>query len=309
MKTLPEGAVAAALDSLKIDVVNHTGDELVARCPGHEKVVGKADTSPSWSINEKTGAHYCFSCGFRGNLYTLVRDLGDERQAQTMWSEFERHGHVALTSGEARLSLSPPTAMTETIRTAKELPESKILMYDDPPDWALHRRRITAASARDYKIKWNTAKHAWVLPLRWPDNLKLMGYQEKSEETRYFRNRPKDIRKSETLFGIDTVMDDVDAVVVESPLDAVLLHDMGYPAVAICGGRVSDEQLSLLSDFDRVFFWLDNDFSGKTEAQRLRSELTRVGVRATLIAPDTDWKDPGDTPFRHIDQTLHDAGL
>lgn len=312
MKTLPEGVVESALDSLSIEF-SRQGDELVALCPGHEKVVGKQDHNPSWSINERTGIHFCFSCGYKGNLFTLLRDRGSERQATEMWAEYELHGRVGLRD-EGRIE--PPLSghagplAASVVRTAKDLPETKILMHDEPPQWALTSRRITADGAREYKVRWNTAKEAWVLPLRWPDTLKLMGYQEKSETTRYFRNRPKDMKKSETLFGIDAVQDDTQVVVVESPLDAVLLADLGYPAVAICGGRVSDTQIRLLYElFDRSVFWLDNDAAGRRETERLAKLLPSRGVPHVLLTPSTDWKDPGDTPYRYIDKVLRDAGL
>jgi len=312
VKTLPEGIVEEALGSLGVEITEIRADELVAQCPAHKDRTGKEDSNPSWSINARTGVHFCFSCGFRGNLYTLTRDLGDETSAKRMLSEYERLGHVSVLDGSISLKAEPMTPLFVPSSGERiELSESKVSRYEEPPDWALNRRRILAEGARIYGVRWNPKRETWILPLRWPDNFRLMGVQEKGEKTRYFHNRPKSVPKAETLFGIDTVQDSTEVVVVESPLDAVLLSDLGYPAVAICGGKVSAEQAMILMElFDRVFFWLDNDDAGKTETERLRKLHMRMGaVNFRFLTPDTEWKDPGDTPYRHIDRVLRSAGL
>lgn len=313
MKTLPEGIVAETLTSLDVEVTEERGDELMAHCPGHKDRTGKEDSHPSWSINVRTGTHFCFSCGYRGNLYTLTRDLGDESSAKQMLFEYERLGHVkVLSDGEIQIRLDHTMApLFVPDEDRREFPESRITRYEEPPQWALSRRRITAEGARIYGVHWNPERRTWVLPLRWPDNLRLMGFQEKGEDNRYFNNRPKTVAKSETLFGVDTVQDVTEVVVVESPLDAVLLSDLGYPAVAICGGKVSDHQGEMLREmYDRVFFWLDNDTAGRTETDRLRRWAPQNGARNfRFLQPDTEWKDPGDTPYRHIDRVLRAAGL
>ena len=47
------------------------GNSYVALCPNptHD------DNNPSWHMDKNTSQHYCFSCGFKGNIYTLVYDL------------------------------------------------------------------------------------------------------------------------------------------------------------------------------------------------------------------------------------------
>jgi DNA primase len=303
VKTLPEGMISSTLKTLGVDVIRHDGDELVAQCPGHKMMVGKSDNNPSWSINTRTGVHFCFSCGFKGNVYTLVRDLKDESTAKRLMDDYDLHGAIAVEEG-SKVSVRVRSASTVKERR-QEFPESHLALFDDPPDWALHRRRLRAGAHKKYGVLWDDTEEAWILPLRYSDTFRLMGYQAKAEEGRYFRNRPRKMPKATTLFGIDVVQNATRIVVVESPLDAVLLADMDYPAVAICGARVSEEQIGILRGFDFVYFWLDNDHAGDAERDRLR----RTALPHSFVGTDIEWKDPGDTPLRIIDDVLDGARL
>ena len=60
------------LKGLGIETYGARGSEVKGLCPGHLDRTGKEDRNPSWSINADTGAHNCFSCGFRGGLQYLV---------------------------------------------------------------------------------------------------------------------------------------------------------------------------------------------------------------------------------------------
>ncbi len=84
---LVPGDVLKCLDELGIAVLRITGDEAVARCPGHLRLVGKEDNDPSWSVNTDTGVHNCFACGFRGPFAAIVREvLGLPSNEADAWS-------------------------------------------------------------------------------------------------------------------------------------------------------------------------------------------------------------------------------
>ena len=67
--------VEKVLLSLDISLVAQRGEEVQGLCPMHKARTGKEDHNPSWWINSVTGAHICFSCGYKGNVYTLVADV------------------------------------------------------------------------------------------------------------------------------------------------------------------------------------------------------------------------------------------
>jgi hypothetical protein len=311
---LPEGAVAATLADLGVEVLTEDGDELVALCPGHEARTGKKDGHPSWSINGETGIHFCFSCHYKGNLITLVRDLKGTDAAARFRSEFDTHKRLVSEDHDFEVVIDKPVA--EEVRTANFRPESWLYDFDEPPLWARQARRISATGAKEYEVLWDESRDAWILPLRDPHTSRLLGYQVKSQKTRFFRNRPRTVQKSETFFGWNAVRDAKKVVIVESPLDAVLLADMDVPAIALCGSRMSDSQVSLLMDsaFERVVLWLDNDTAGALETERLKKVFVDVGVQAEFITPDSypqfdSWKDVGEMPDEEIFSVLDAAGI
>jgi hypothetical protein len=67
--------VEKILLNLDVSLTAQRSDEVQGYCPMHEKRTGKEDHNPSWWINTNTGAHICFSCGYKGNIYTLVADI------------------------------------------------------------------------------------------------------------------------------------------------------------------------------------------------------------------------------------------
>ncbi len=67
----------------------------------------------------------------------------------------------------------------------------------------LDTRGINAESAAAYGILYDQQKDCWITPIRDPLTAKLMGWQEKAVEGHYFRNRPRHIPKSQTLFGLN----------------------------------------------------------------------------------------------------------
>lgn len=311
---LPEGAVETTLSDLDIAVEYTDGDELWALCPGHHTRTGKGDRNPSWSINAETGIHYCFSCHYKGNLLTLIRDIRGIDAASRFRTEFEVHARALLADPDFDISIDKPTA--EVVRTANFKPESWLDDFTDPPRWALRARRITGLGAKEYGIRWDGAREAWIFPFRDPVSGNLLGYQLKAQKTRLFRNRPRTVAKSETFFGWSVARGARKVVVVESPLDAVILSDRGVAAIAVCGSHLSEAQVELLAGgwFDLVCLWLDNDTAGELETRRLKKVLTTRGVRAEFVTPEsypeiTSGKDAGDLADDTIDAVLDSLGV
>ena len=84
------------------------GDELWAQCPQHKERTGREDKNPSWSINKDTGAHFCFSCGYKGSLHNLVRDLRGDDAVKQLAADIEtgnRSGEVDTKSNRAQVHL------------------------------------------------------------------------------------------------------------------------------------------------------------------------------------------------------------
>lgn len=280
--------------ALGIEVTEVKGSELWALCPGHLDRVGRVDSHPSWSINAETGVSSCFSCGYKASLSHLVAD---------------------------RLSLSPDDAkrwLTETIQVdfealnrrledAREayanpfrlvpMSEARLAVYVDPPQDALDARSLTLHACQQHTVRWDPKNDAWIIPIRDPDGAKLLGWQEKGQYSRSFRNRPAGVKKAQCLFGWERYTGGP-LVVVESPLDVVRLTAMGPGVgcgVSPYGARVSHEQISMLRGADQLIVALDNDAAGIKASQEMWRTARDQGFECWFFDySGTTAKDVGD---------------
>jgi len=249
------------LTRLGIEIIGSRGYEIQAHCPAHLERTGKEDRNPSWFINADSGAHNCFSCGWKGSLYSLIAYVtGVDYEKATEWlgstdslvSRFQR-----LTR-EEQPKIEEPTHITESMLSA----------FTEPPAEALLSRGLRRASALVYELKWDERNKNWIIPIRDPLTNKLIGWQEKGYDHRYFNNKPAGIKKSETLFGYAQYSQG-DLVVVESPLDVVRLVSLGFAGVATYGATVSKAQFNLIRGADRIIFAMDNDDAGRASSLAL----------------------------------------
>jgi hypothetical protein len=296
-----EGSVEGVLLTLGIETTQR-GDELLGLCPMHLERTGREDNNPSWSMNAETGVHHCFSCGYKGTLLTLV---GEIKEFTTQWGRVDfdaakdwlrsnievNFEYLARQLEEARNSYVP-------IPAPVGMSEARLAIFDGvAPDWALSARDLTPDGCTFYGVKWNPSKNSWITPIRDPQSGKLMGWQEKSQTERFFRNRPTGVAKSKTLFGLDTFKGGT-MIVVESPLDAVKLASLGvFGGVSTFGASVSDDQIRLMKAADKLIIAMDNDAAGKKASSDLLERTRKEGMECWFLNyQGTEHKDIGDMP-------------
>lgn len=276
----------ATVDALGIEG-ELSGDEFVARCPMHLARTGKEDRSPSWSINTSSGLFLCFSCGYSGSVVRLIADMKNVpvSDARTMTVKPD------LATTISRMSPGPVTYRRPTIS------EAMLGRFIEPPAWALDARGLTAEACAVYRVLWDQDTDSWITPIREAGTGTLMGWQQKGQRSRLFRNVPLGVQKAQTLFGYDVFTGGA-MLVVESPLDAVRAHSIGIPgAVATFGAHVSTQQVRLMTAADEVVFALDNprvDAAGKKASLHLLSESRGALKSVRFFRYSTDDKDIGD---------------
>lgn len=280
--------------SLDLTLFAQRGDEVHGLCPMHEKRTGKADQNPSWWINTSSGYHMCFSCGYKGNLYTLVRDLNPDFDH---WDivDFLKTEPVA-DAGDLLKRLQELPEYVRSVEDEIPMAESRLAVFDgEIPEYALKKRNISQESAEMYNVLWNPKEEHWILPLRDPHSGQLMGWQEKGFNGRYFRNQPAGVKKSHTLFGVDIMQDDF-AIVVESPLDCLRLYHAGYTGgVSTLGASVSEHQAKLLRYSSKIIAAFDNDQAGEKANDELLKYAKQYGLDVSYFNyGDSTKKDPGD---------------
>lgn len=303
---LVPGDVLKCLDELGIAIHRIVGDEAVARCPGHLRLVGKEDNDPSWSVNVQTGVHNCFACGFRGPFAAVVREILDLPSNEAdAWvrsrGSLERIEQL-LTGGYIDELMHKQQARTIT--------EADLALCVPPPADVLATRYIKPESAAAFGVLYDRVEDCWITPIRDPDTHALWGWQEKAVVDRYFRNRPRHVEKSRTLFGLDQPNPGRTAVLIEAPLDTCVVHSAGIPgALSSFGAGVSDAQMQLILErFDTLILALDNDVDGRKHTEQVYRDWHRrlpILVMPYLVKV----KDPGEMDYAEIRKCIGAAHL
>jgi len=271
--------VVAVLEELGVENIRAGDKEVTASCPMHPTILGRPDRHASWSINRATGAHNCFSCGWKGGLATLYRDLtGSVPDDVDM--EVRRAAAVAAVEPLVRTVVEP-----------WDFPE----WLGPVPGNLLALRHLSAEAADAYGVRWDPKTCEWVLPLcdEWGEPVGAQYRQVGSVLT-----KPTGLAKGKYLFGLSVAKSSDRAALVESPLDAVRLASVGVPAVASLGAWVSEDQCRLLArHFSYVVLALDNDETGLQAAARTADRLRYLGCPALRFDyTGLPGKDPGDVP-------------
>jgi DNA primase len=303
METPAPGNVLAAVEELGVEVIRVVDEEIVAMCPMHIARTGKQDRHPSWSVNTESGIHNCFSCGYKGPFVKLAEDMLDVTRADAVrW--VKARGGIE----RARKILDRIVEPAPKLDTTKQINEASLALMDSPPIKEIKKRRLTREVVQHHGILWDSQKRCWILPIRDPDTHRLWGWQEKSDK--YFRNRPREVKKSKTLFGLDVFRAKI-ALLVESPLDAARITCVGIPEVGglgTFGASVSEDQMKLVLNLvDIAIIGMDNpaiDSAGKRSAVSLRDNWARRGLILRFLNYGAlGSKDPGDM----TDEEIRDA--
>jgi len=247
------------LTRLGIEYYSERGYEVQAACPAHKDRTGHEDRNPSFYINADSGAFICFSCQWKGNVYTLVNYIHGDVDANTWLNE----------AGGLSMRMERITKVVPNIQEQTHITESMLSAFTVPPIEVLKNRGLTQEAATFFNLLWDSRNFNWIIPIRDVVTNSLLGWQEKGHDRRYFRNYPTGVQKSQALFGYNQYVSG-DMIVVESPLDVVRLASLGITGgVATYGALVSSAQFNLIRGGERVIFAMDNDEAGHKSSMSL----------------------------------------
>jgi DNA primase len=114
---------------------------------------------------------------------------------------------------------------------------------------------------------------------------------------------PPRLPKSRILYNAHRVRRDLQGgtiVVVECPWGVIRLHQLGVPAVALLGVRLSDTHLACMRFARNVLLLLDGDPAGRMAAKRI---ALAVGPTARILHLP-DGSDPDDLPDADLDHLV-----
>ncbi len=221
-------------------------DEILLNCPFHE------DRRKSCALNLEKGVWICFAgCG-QGGLKSFI-----QKYSGRSWTDINAEFEVE----ELDLDLS---FLDEYQPEEKE---SVLVEPDDQsgvPDshWIYDR-----GFSKNLINKWDCKVNKFgdfMIPAKNKENNNLGWiYRRLQAIPKYMFS--KGFSKSQTLFGINQIIDTDRLFIVEGALDCMWLHQHGYSSVAILGASVSKKQLDLISSLNpgEVVLSLDNDTAGR----------------------------------------------
>lgn len=260
------------LEQTGLRISHVRGAEIQAWCPAHAERTGKADTKPSFYFNQVKLVGHCYSCDWRvGTLEMLVSHLTGGPVDDSVILEARSYS-----LGEAVQHIGRRKAATID---ANRVLNWKWKQLRPVPAQLLSFRRLSAAMAAWFEVRYDPERRCWAIPVHSPHG-RLLGWQERQKGAVY--NYPEGMVKSGALFAIHRYDTDRLAL-VESPLDAVRLYQAGIPAVASYGAEVSDAQIELLARHcSEVYVAMDNpriDAAGKRATDKvLRLLRKRTGA-------------------------------
>lgn len=284
--------VQTFLNQIGLTVINETGEEVVLYCPFHHNT----DT-PSFSINKKTGLWQCFnpSCGKGGRFSSLTKMLGGKEQSLrddttyddiiNAWDEPERGG---ISVNNIKINYED----------SQELEQLSYLIS----------RGYTVDTLKHFEVGFSKKRNRVVIPVR-DLSYKVVGLIGRSVDPNaliryvYSNGFPRKM----VLFNLQNAKDYNKVIVTEGSLDAMMVHQCGYPnVVATLGSKLSHEQASLLNKyFDDIVLFPDNDDAGRELGDAIMSMCPRKGIE--MVSYPEGIKDPGAMSKEQIMQCINNA--
>lgn len=265
---------AALIEVLRAHGV-HVGRTGNVSCPFH------ADQKPSMSLERTKGLYHCHSCGEGGDVFTLVQKLGNGeqvlQQVQEKPSEPDREQERLRPVSVARM---------ERLETLLQGAEANLSTNPQAQDY-IASRGFTEATVAQFRLGLGTRamgslEGTLVIPYLAPNGrpvaLRTRCIQDHSHDGHgKYRTAPGDPVR---MFNLNAIVNNPTANeihVAEGEGDVMSLTQCGLLAVGFPGVQtVKPHHIDILSGFDRIYVWGDNDVAGQKFNDMLMGRLQQA---------------------------------
>lgn len=235
------------------------GKDFVVSCLNPEH----ADRNPSMRIDQVTGIFHCFSCEFKGNVFTHFGEKVDrmEQRRQLLKKKID-------TVRADSVGLDMPLKIQEFVGS-----------------W----RNISAETYRKFKA-FKSPDANFVGRICFPltdQSGRIVAFQSRTmtdQQPKYLNTPPG--AKMPMFPQVDPLRGRI--ILVEGIFDVLNLHDKGLPNTMCCFGakNVTEEKLQILSisGVEGIDIFFDNDEAGQAGAQKIREMCESVGLDVRNIA-------------------------
>lgn len=290
-----EKNIRELFDNYNIHIHSEGVNEVNIFCPFHKNL-----HSPAFYINVKTGLWQCFnpSCGKKGNFRQLYKQVTGKPFTKDI-----KLDHQALQNVIDRDLNYEETEKDELNISDIEIDYEEQLGLEKLQTFV--ERGLNIETLKHFEIGFSNPKERIVIPVR-DSQYKLVGFIGRAinseQEPRYLYN--KGFKRADVLFNIQNAKQYSDCIVVEGSVDAMFIHQAGFPnVVATLGSRVSDYQYKMLRRyFDSITIFSDNDEAG----EQMRCDILDAcrGKELYTVKLPADRKDAGDMTEEEIKNTL-----
>jgi DNA primase len=311
-------SVEEVLQHLALDY-KMKGDQYVIRCinPSH------ADRHPSLEVNQQ-GVFHCWSCGFSGNLHTMVKTL----TGRSIYQEFNikntkdsayKNAFVKTYSGELPKQKDWQSIFLSIEGTIKKnfYEEKKVLDYIRSigiyKDSFLEERGIGYVTNVPifFKEAQSDKRSMFLNRILFPvyrtrvDGTKVMINIEARDMTG--EQKPKVLypRKTTTdyLYNWEFIDPSEPLIVVEGIKDLCKVWNVDKNVVSTFGTNYGINQIELLKSASEVIFFIDNDAAGKKVLDKFDSVSDK---EFSVALPPREGADPNDLSLMEIEKCLNE---
>jgi DNA primase len=285
------------LESKGVQIIRDDGSELACYCPFHNNL----DT-PAFYVNKKTGLWICFnpSCGKTGSVRDLMEFFGDHGKFVRDYSIDEIDLNLSFIDKENKEDHSWELVLEEI---AVHLPEESYkLQY-------LLDRSFTIETLEHFGVAFSQAKKRIVIPARDERHL-VVGFIGRTidpeVQPKYLYS--KGFPRKDILFNLNNAKRYDSCIVVEGSLDAMKIHQAGFPnVVASLGASITKQHIEKLNKyFDKIIIFSDNDIAGFSMRDIIINGLYHKDLKIVQFE-DPDIKDPGDMNDEQIASHINNS--
>ena len=259
--------------------VNELETDIMCTCPIHK---GGMEQTPSLGINKESGVVHCFTCGYKGDIVTLVSDCYDISYSQAYRKLV---GHFIYSGGRVL-----DIGIDRGTEQSNYIPYSSIAPYINvnAPAWNyLQGRGVDANKLHNiFPVGYDKMTNSVVFYVRDLKN-RYIGSKTRSIQGKRFANATG-AKKSTYLYGayelLQSAWQPEDPVwICESEIDALTVWSRGGYAVAIGGSHISNRQLQILKTLGvrRIIDGLDKDEAGREGWSNLCTYIKGISTYST----------------------------
>lgn len=278
------------------------GNSLKVRClnPAH------SDKNPSLNISTlDPHLYHCFSCGFKGNKYSLVKHLSGKS-----WNDYngiEDRPSYEFVSSLSRKSF--PEKKTEFTEVTLDGNLDYVTSHPEAVPYILSRG-INHAFLLKYNVSYTTYAEVngtkYVKRLCIP--LCMDGKVVNIEGRAIYKDiKPKVLYAKGTstnfLFDYDNLNRNAPLYVVEGIMHLPNLFELGYRNItATFGSRITKNQMKQLKEFKKIILIPDNDEAGLKMIEDLEEALDDREFNIVFLP--TDVNDVGEATLDQLKESL-----